>query len=190
MKDGRLNSDEALIAAIKSGDRVALKQVYQTHWPMVRTLVCNNSGSEDDAKDVFQEAIMVLHRNICETEFELTSKLKTYIYAVARRLWLKQLSRNSRYTGNVNDNERFQELEAETDAEEKTAEMKVVIRKSMKELGEPCQTILTDFFYGGLTMEEIAEKMGYTNAANAKNQKYKCFKRFKKIVIANNKQKS
>ena len=53
----------------------------------------------------------------------------------------------------------------------------------MNDLGEPCKTIITDFFYGGLTMEEIAEKMGYTNAANAKNQKYKCFKRFKKLVI-------
>jgi hypothetical protein len=33
-------------------------------------------------------------------------------------------------------------------------------------------------------MDEIAEKFGYTNADNAKNQKYKCLQRLKRIFFA------
>lgn len=190
MLESGLNSDQALVEAIAQGDQLALKKVYQQHWNMVLSLVLNNSGSEADAKDIYQEAIIVLLQKARSGEFVLTSKLKTYLYSVCRRLWLKQLNRNSKFTGTVDDNESFAELDEDMDAHEKKTAMQRVIRTSMDELGEPCKTIIVDFFYGGLTMEEIATKMGYTNAANAKNQKYKCFKRFKKLVIENNKKGS
>jgi RNA polymerase sigma factor (sigma-70 family) len=187
MKNGAINSDEALIEAIGNGDQRALKTVYQQHWDMVLGFVLNNSGSEDDAKDIYQEALIVVLQKARSGEFVLTSKLKTFIYSVCRRMWLKQLHLNSRFTDKVNDNESYEEFDADLDAHEKKTRMQHIVQASMNELGEPCKTIITDFFYGGLTMEEIAEKMGYTNAANAKNQKYKCFKRFKKLVIDRNK---
>ena len=54
---------------------------------------------------------------------------------------------------------------------------------SLEELGEPCKSILYDFYIAKLKMEKIAQKMQYTNAANAKNQKYKCLQRLKKIFF-------
>jgi hypothetical protein len=54
---------------------------------------------------------------------------------------------------------------------------------AIEQLGEPCRTLLEDFYMGNLTMEQISEKFGYTNADNAKNQKYKCLQRLKKIFF-------
>jgi len=57
------------------------------------------------------------------------------------------------------------------------------MQESIGQLGEPCKTLLTDFYMARLGMDEIADKFGYTNADNAKNQKYKCLQRLKKIFF-------
>ena len=54
---------------------------------------------------------------------------------------------------------------------------------ALESLGEPCRSILKDFYMHSQSMEEITEKFGYTNADNAKNQKYKCLKRLKKVFF-------
>ena len=54
----------------------------------------------------------------------------------------------------------------------------------MHMLGEPCRTLLEDFYIKASSMQDITEKFGYTNADNAKNQKYKCLMRLKKMFFA------
>ena len=58
------------------------------------------------------------------------------------------------------------------------------MHESLGQLGEPCRTILEDFFIRDFSMQQITEKMGYTNTDNAKNQKYKCLIRLKKLFFA------
>ena len=57
---------------------------------------------------------------------------------------------------------------------------------SLENLGEPCSTLLKDFYVHKLSMEEISEKFGYTNADNAKTQKYKCLQRLKRYFFESN----
>ena len=59
------------------------------------------------------------------------------------------------------------------------------MNQSLVELGEPCATLIKDFYIQKLSMDDIAEKFGYTNADNAKNQKYKCLQRLKKCFFEN-----
>ena len=58
---------------------------------MVQTFILNNSGTSDDAKDIFQEAMIVLYEKVRSGSFELNCQIKTYVYSVCRRLWLKRL---------------------------------------------------------------------------------------------------
>lgn len=53
----------------------------------------------------------------------------------------------------------------------------------MENLGEPCKTLLKDFYVYKLSMDEISEKFGYTNSDNAKTQKYKCLQRLKRYFF-------
>src|SRR6476646_9526815 len=89
--------DEALVAAVRSGDDRALERLYRQHYPMVAQLVRTNSGSDDEAKDIYQEAIIVFYEKARQPEFVLTCQVKTYLYAVARRLWLKRLAERNRF---------------------------------------------------------------------------------------------
>jgi len=150
---------------------------------MVLQVILSNSGDEDDAKDVYQEAIIVLYNKIKTGDFELSSKLKTYIYSVSRRIWLKKLSQQSKKTNNLSDFEDVLAVEEDVEQHEEKDQQFQKMESALQHLGEPCKTIIQDFYINNLSMTDICEKFGYTNTDNAKTQKYKCLQRLKKIFF-------
>jgi RNA polymerase sigma factor (sigma-70 family) len=179
-------TDVECIEGLRLNNDAIIRSIYKKHYPVILRLVLANSGTEQEAKDVFQESLLVLYHHAKETQFVLSCALQTYLYSVARRLWLKQLHKKS---GVFKLDERFYE---EEDVIDPTSDITVFeereqnisrMQQSMGQLGEPCKTLLEDFYTRHLRMEDISEKFGYTNADNAKNQKYKCLQRLKKIFF-------
>jgi RNA polymerase sigma factor (sigma-70 family) len=176
-------SEEQLIVALAAGNEQALGMIYKTYFPMVLHFITQNSGTEQEAKDIYQESVIVLYENLQEKDFALTCKIKTYIYSVCRRLWLKKLAQKNKYVGKIEDFESFIPfVKDEADLEDKDEQYKAMTH-AMEQLGEPCRTIMEDFFIHEFSMQQISDKMGYTNADNAKNQKYKCLLRLRKIFF-------
>jgi len=176
-------TDNEVVFGILNDSENILKRVYVAYFPMVLQLIVNNNGTADDAKDVYQEAIIVLYNKVKTGDFELSSKLKTYIYSICRRLWLKRLKQMNRYGGDIKD---FQEYLPVEDDVEKHQDRDMQLNKmedALKLLGEPCKTIMEDFYIHSRSMQEICERFGYTNADNAKTQKYKCLQRLKKLFF-------
>lgn len=179
-----IERDQELLHGLAANDDKSLEIIYLENFPMIAKMVLQNNGSEDDAKDIFQEAMIVLYEKVREGGFVLSSRLKTFLYAVCRRLWLKKLQ-GSALNGPI-----YEELEETTAAEEALeAHMERdqqfrQMEEAMGKIGEPCKTILEDYYIHRKSMQEIAESFGYTNAENAKNQKYKCLMRLKKLFFA------
>jgi RNA polymerase sigma factor (sigma-70 family) len=163
-------------------DDKALEIIYLENFPVIARMVQLNNGSEDDAKDLFQEAVIILYEKVQTGNFDLYSKLKTFLYAVCRRLWLKKLQGNT-WIGLSDGMEEHLPLEDTLEEHEKKDEQFRIMQKAMGTLGEPCKTLLSDYYLHKRSMQEIAEKFGYTNAENAKNQKYKCLMRLKKLFF-------
>ncbi|WP_245840758.1 RNA polymerase sigma factor [Ohtaekwangia koreensis] len=176
--------DELIVSEIKKKNEVALRELYKTHYPMIVNLVRSNNGTEEEAKDVYQEAVIAFYEKVQQQGFVLTCKIKTYLYAVCRRLWLKRLAEKKRYHGNIEETETFLGIEEEMSTIAENENKFASMRESMSGLGEPCRGIIEDFYIHDLSMEAISEKFGYTNADNAKNQKYKCLQRLKKLFFA------
>ncbi|MBC7570368.1 MAG: sigma-70 family RNA polymerase sigma factor [Spirosoma sp.] len=182
-------TDEELLTGLASGSDNALTQLYRRYFPMVLHLVTTNNGNEDDAKDIYQETLVVLYEKVRAGSFDLHSQLKTYIYAVGRRLWLKQLAQKSRYMVRDIDIDATDATAAGqisddlVDHEERNRQFELMT-DSLGRLGEPCRTLLEDFYIRHLSMQDITEKFGYTNADNAKTQKYKCLMRLKRLFFA------
>ena len=174
-------SDKELLVLLKSNDELVLGHIYKNNYPLIRQFILQNSGTVEEAKDVYQDAMIILFENVHKSGFMLTSKISTYLYSIARRLWLKKLAEKKREL-EIKDNDSFVNVYDVVDEFAIKEERLNKIDKGLSMLGEPCKTILTDFFHLKYTMQQIAEKMGYTNAANAKNQKYKCLKRLRVIV--------
>ena len=154
---------------------------------MILQLIRNNNGSEDGAKDSFQEGVLVLHDKIKNGDVELTSKLKTFLYSVCRRMWLKRLNQKSRFGGDIKDYEDHFVVEQDLEQHEEKDQQFSMMNSALKDLGEPCKTIIEDFYIHNSSMQDICEKFGYTNADNAKTQKYKCLQRLKKLFFSQKK---
>ena len=176
-------SDEALLEGIRNEEETALAYLYKLHYPMILHFVQNNSGTDDEAKDIYQEAIIVFYEKVREQQLELNCQIKTYLYSICRRLWLKRLALKNRFSGMVMDSDAFIQVEEEV-AESEEKELKFQkMGDALVLLGEPCKTLLEDFYLQDLSMQSITEKFGYTNADNTKNQKYKCLMRLKKLFF-------
>jgi RNA polymerase sigma factor (sigma-70 family) len=176
--------EAALLEGLARNEREAVETIYAQQFGMVQSLIINNNGTYDDARDIFQEAMIVLYENACSGTFELNCKLKTYLYSVSRRLWLKRLQQMQKYQSDINGLEETVPVEEELEHHEQKQVALQLMDKSMQGLGEPCRSLLDAFYVQKKNMTEIAADFGYTNAENAKNQKYKCLMRLKKLFFA------
>src|SRR5690606_22539860 len=122
----------------------------------------------------FQEAMIVLYEKAKTPGFELNCLLRTYLYSVCRRLWLKRLSQSNRYIPEINGLQDTVPVEDDIEAQEQRNEEFLTMEKALGSLGEPCKSLLESFYLQKKSMSEIAAAFGYTNPDNAKNQKYKC----------------
>ena len=173
-----------LLKGLALGDKKAVETIYKDNFNMVQSLVINNNGSAQEAKDVFQEAMIVLLEKARSGNFELNCQIKTYVYSVCRRIWLKKLQQQSRYSGDIGNIDETVPVEDDIgDHDKRNAEFEMM-DKAIGSLGEPCKSLLEAFYLQKRNMQEIATSFGYTNADNAKTQKYKCLMRLKKIFFA------
>ena len=108
-------NEKDLLAGLARNDRNAVEIIYRENFNMVQSLVINNNGSADDARDIFQEAMIVLFENAKKEGFELNCQIKTYIYSVSRRLWLKRLQQLGRYATDVGNIESTVPVEDEVE---------------------------------------------------------------------------
>ena len=177
------NRENSLLEGLAIRDRRAVETIYKENFNMVQALIINNNGSADDAKDIFQETMIVLFEKVRSSGFELNCQIKTFVYSVARRLWLKRLQQQNRYTAPGDSMESVVPVEEDLDAhDQRNAEFEMM-EKAINNLGEPCKSLLEAYYLQNQSMQEIAASFGYTNADNAKNQKYKCLVRLKKIFF-------
>jgi RNA polymerase sigma factor (sigma-70 family) len=182
-------NEKALLKGLAKNDRRAIETIYKDNYNMVQALILNNSGNTDDAKDIFQEALIVLYEKVKSGQFELNCQIKTYVYSVCRRLWLKRLLHQNRFsTGDSHEDTVAVEEDIE-EHEQRDNDFRMM-EKAMNALGEPCKSLLEAFYIEKKGMQEIAAFFGYTNADNAKNQKYKCLMRLKKLFFTQYKTES
>src|SRR2546423_1839374 len=98
-----VSSEEEMILALRNGNESVLKTVYRQHYSTIANLVINNGGSVQEAKDIYQEAVIIFYEKLQKESFELTCRISTFLYSVSKRLWLKQLQLKNRFTEEFTD---------------------------------------------------------------------------------------
>lgn len=177
------SNEQALLKGLALNDRKSIETIYQHHYGMVQNLILNSGGTIDDAKDIFQEALIVLYEKTRSGDFELNCLIKTYVYSVCRRLWLKRYHQSQKLAPEVENLEDIVPVEEDLELHERRNNDFLLMEKAMQNLGEPCKSLLESYYVHKRSMMQIAVDFGYTNADNAKNQKYKCLMRLKKLFF-------
>ena len=178
------NNERILLQGLARNEKKAVETIYRENYGTVQSLIINNQGTADDAKDVFQEAMIILYEKARSGSFELNCLIKTYVYSVARRLWLKRLQQAKRFNGDFGGSEAVIAVEDDISEHGRRDAEFDMMEKAILKLGEPCKSLLEAFYLQKRSMQEIATSFGYTNAENAKTQKYKCLVRLKKIFFS------
>lgn len=162
-----------IIEGIKKRDNKVLTQVYKEIFPVVRYYVQSHGGSREDAKDVFQESIIVAYRQITESKLEIRSGFEAYLYGIARLVWLKILRNREIHDRNISElKETSSPYESLEHIIEEDLEMRL-FRKHFRKLGPECQKVL-QMTIEKIPYEKIALELGYKSEKIVRNKKYKC----------------
>ena len=177
--------DSILLHQLKTGDSSSFEIIYKLYFTSIAFYILNTHGSEEDAEDVFQEAIIVLLQKLREPHFVLTCSLKTYLFAIAKNIWFKRL-RNNKFI--FVDLEKYQHetepFSAEPEPEVSNTEK---LKSWFQNLTENCKRILKAIFFLQEPMDSLMQKMGWKNKHTAHNQKYKCIQQIKRQKEKENK---
>lgn len=183
MQEVTYSEDQQLLEKIKKGDDKGMLELYRLyrdsfiHWAQQ-----NYKIDEEGAADVFQDAMVSLHNNIVKGKlFELSSSLKTYLYAIGKNIIRKKFNKMSV------PSEQEEDIIADTLTTEiidsiVLNERQQLVSSLLNNIGDPCRTILRLFYFKGFSMESIAQRMEYKNENVAKTQKLRCISTLKKMV--------
>lgn len=177
--------DETIIQLLHSDlqreNDQALKMIYESFFPSISNFIRNNSGTEQDTEDIFQDAIIVLFNQVKKGNLNLTCKLKTYFYSICRNLWLNKI-RTKRITIDITEQDAFVAIDEGPFQTLIVNDEKAAIMLLLKKMGGNCQKLLTYFYYERIKMEEIAHRLGFANDQVARNKKRKCLTQLTKLV--------
>ena len=176
--------EKQLLEGLAINDREVIEAIYRDNYPMIQAFILNNNGNIDEARDIFQETMIVLFEKAVSGSLELNCQLKTYIYSVCKRLWLKRLQQLQRYSSQIENVEETVSVEEELEVHEKHNTDFIIMESALAKIGEPCKSLLDAYYIQRKSMQTIAADFGYSNADNAKTQKYKCLMRLKKLFFA------
>jgi len=158
----------------------AIRQLYQSCFRMCRSYVTGNDGNEEDAEDIFQEAVISFIELVQNGKFRGESSVSSCMYSITRHLWLNELRRKGRalkrealYDSRNNSTPDLNDLLAEE-------ELRTQLMQLVEALGEICKKILVAFYYDDLPMKEIVELVHYQNEQVLRNKKYKCMQQLEK----------
>src|SRR6187402_2463754 len=129
------NMDEKeIFERICKGDEKALEFLYKKYYRMMTKLVITNSGTEEEARDVYQDALIVFWQKATSGNLVLTSKMSTYIYSICQNLWRKELDRKKRLSS--------EEKDTSVTLDTESSEREMILAKCIDQLVETCKKVL------------------------------------------------
>ena len=179
---GKQLTDEQVIEAIIKKDRatinVAMNFFYHDFFPTIRGYICQNKGTPEEANDIFQDALTVMYVKIRKEQYSGAGSLKSFVYGVSKKLWLKELRRRRV----VAKNEPALKVLADFQEEMSIQESQMTLNNLLNQIDAECKALLIDFYFEGNSVKELTGKYGLGSDAATKNKKYRCLKKLIQLV--------
>jgi len=166
-------TDDEILLAIRSGNREEPVTILYKEFPKIERLIIKSGGTAEMAQEIFNDSLILVIEKIQKPDFNLTSKLTTYLYGVNRLLVKNELKKQNRYHDITWKNTLIltnKNLEYDAEYEQKLAAVELLLMK----VSEKCRQIFKGFYFEKKSMQTIADELGYSSVNSAKTQKYKC----------------
>jgi RNA polymerase sigma factor (sigma-70 family) len=178
------SKDKEILEAIRTGNNTAvLHHLYKTAMPKIIRFITQNNGDEEEAKDIFQDAVLALFHTVKLNKYDAAKSLDGFLYFVARNLWVNRIKKR---------NKQFRIVDTEVlGASENplamiiTEEKQVAMEELIEKIGSQCKELLKYTLHDKLSMKEVAEKMGFAGETVAKTTHYRCKQKLVALIQAN-----
>lgn len=176
-----LLSDQEKLRLISQGNKEVISAIYNQYKDeFILFLRRNNITGIDNSslQDIYTDSFLILFNKIHSETFTLTSSLKTFLFSIGKNK-LHEYFR-TRKNSLLEINSEVPEEYAEEPNE--TLEIKKKVRDSLKQLGEPCYSLLALKYWNNLSGEEIAIELNFKNSNVVKTKRYKCLNLLRNMI--------
>lgn len=183
-----IDSQLLLIKAIKDNNATVLKKLYTSNYHKIEALVIKNNGTCDHAKDIYQEAFIVVWKHVKTDRFvpQNETALQGYLYQIARNKWMDVL-RSPRFKKTKLIKHELSLLDKniehyEDDEQELFKQKLQQTMEAFKNLGAPCKQLLTAFYFEKASLRDIADQLKIEENT-ARTKKYRCMEKLRELVL-------
>ncbi len=164
---------EEIIDGLRNRDTNVLDFIYKNYFQQIKVFINNNSGSDEDAQDMYQDGVLVIYQKIKSDNLTLNCSFNTYLYSVCRLLWLKQLEKRKKSIEYAEESEKLVELDDDILKFYNSNERYVIYQDHFRKLSQNCQKIL-ELYMARIQLKEIANILGYKSDLYVKKRKHQC----------------
>ncbi|HNM27151.1 MAG TPA: sigma-70 family RNA polymerase sigma factor, partial [Saprospiraceae bacterium] len=170
-----MHPDFHYIQSLLDNHHTGISAIYAKFSAGIARFVRANSGSTDDAQDVFQEALVIITRQARRPGFQLTCPFEAYLYMVCRGRWLNELKRRQRAAVTIAEADGYRDKEDAgilADAALREDARNQLFRRFFDKLSAGCRQILQLAWTPNTSMEEVSTQLGvsYNYARKRKSE--------------------
>lgn len=147
--------------------------LYKSAFPAVARYVSKMGGTFDEAKDIFQDALVIYYEKAVTGELDIRVNAKAYLMGIAKHLWLKKFGVNGRHVS-------IDGIDTEEAEDARVSDSRLL--SFLQTAGKKCMDLLRSFYYDQLPLNDIAETFGFSGVRSATVQKYKCLEKVRETV--------
>lgn len=182
---GETLTDKEIINSLRTsaGADDSIRFLYRANFEVLGRYVVQNSGSWNDAEDIFQEVMISFIHLVQQGKFREESSIKTFLFSMTRNAWLNELKKRGRTVAREEKYGRGREVHTPgIDAGIEYRERSEALMQTLAQLGDNCRKILVLFYYENQSMKEILQHTEYENEQVLRNKKHKCLKKLSEMI--------
>ena len=152
--------------------------LYEEAFPSVASFIKKMGGNLEDAKDIFQDALIIFYEKVTEQQTVIQVDDRAYLTGICKHLWYKKFRQEKK----VFQSQVLPELKR---TEEQESILSDRILKLMEHSGKKCMELLQSFYFEKRSMKEIAQLFGFSGERSATAQKFKCLEKLRSTIKDN-----
>ena len=178
----KLPSNTELIKGIRNHDSTVLEYVYDSYYPIIEGYITHNQGSREQARDIFQDAMIIVYKRVKSDELKLSCKFVTYLYAICNNIWVQERKKYIHRAEKLRQHVLVVNDPGPADDPLLQNHLSDLFNKHFADLSKDCQTILSMYF-NNFSMEDIRTAMNYKDLHHTADRKYRCKKSLIKRIV-------
>ena len=179
-----VHPDQKYIDALVRNNTPLLEDLYRKFSGKIKRMVLQNGGTETEAADIFQDALLSIYNKARSQQFTLTCPLDSFLYLICKNRWMNELAKKKIRGVTFRDPDGYTPVNEDSFrlAEECSLlqARNGLLKEKLSELGESCRRIL-NLSWSGKAMDEVAAILNVTYGY-ARKKKSECMARLIELV--------